>query len=85
MNSSTRAIAHLQTQIRVFENTFDRLAASSRRRSTHVGCRRALRALAGQSATSGLSMASGICPWADSGSARAWPAELPGGGQVFCP
>ena len=32
-----------------------------------------------------LSMASGICPVADSRTARSWPTELPGGGQVFCP
>ena len=30
-----------------------------------------------------LSRASGICPVADSRSARSWPTELPGGGQVF--
>ena len=28
-----------------------------------------------------VSMASGICPGADSGSARWWPSELPGDGQ----
>lgn len=33
----------------------------------------------------GLSRASELCPVADSGSARSWPSELPGGGQVFCP
>ena len=32
-----------------------------------------------------LSMASGICPVADSRTARSWPTELPGGGRVFCP
>ena len=32
-----------------------------------------------------LSTASGICPVADSRTARWWPTELPGGGQVFCP
>ena len=32
-----------------------------------------------------MSMASGICPVADSRTARSWPTELPGGGQVFCP
>ena len=32
-----------------------------------------------------LSRASGICPVADSRTARSWPTELPGGGQVFCP
>ena len=32
-----------------------------------------------------VSMASGICPVADSRTARSWPTELPGGGQVFCP
>ena len=32
-----------------------------------------------------LSTASGICPVADSRTARSWPTELPGGGQVFCP
>ena len=33
----------------------------------------------------GVSRASGICPVADSRTARSWPTELPGGGQVFCP
>ena len=33
----------------------------------------------------GVSMASGICPVADSRTARWWPTELPGGGQVLCP
>ena len=32
-----------------------------------------------------LSMAIWICPVADSGTARPWPTELPGGGQEFCP
>ena len=32
-----------------------------------------------------VSMASGICPVADSRTAQPWPTELPGGGQVFCP
>jgi len=32
-----------------------------------------------------VSMASGICPVADSRTARWRPAELPAGGQVFCP
>jgi len=32
-----------------------------------------------------VSRASELCPVADSGSARSWPSELPGGGQVFCP
>ena len=32
-----------------------------------------------------MSTASGICPVADSRTARWWPTELPGGGQVFCP
>ena len=32
-----------------------------------------------------LSTASGICPVADSRTARSWPTELPSGGRVFCP
>ena len=32
-----------------------------------------------------VSTASGICPVADSRTARSWPTELPSGGQVFCP
>ena len=32
-----------------------------------------------------LSMAGGICPVADSRTARSWSTELPGGGQVLCP
>ena len=30
-------------------------------------------------------MASGICPVADSRTARWWPAGMPGGGQLFEP
>ena len=58
-------------------------------RASYVDTWRCLDAAAGQedpqpSSVSSVSMASGICPVADSRTARWWPTELPGGGRVFC-